>query len=77
MCPWLAITSHLYKDFAPLLNNVGLMFQVVFGGLADVYLHALLRQTHIQKTTAKAEHWNTSSVFTETILKSSKGSENI
>lgn len=61
------VTSHLYKDFAPLLNNIRLMFQVVFGGLTDVYLHALLRQTHIQKTTAKAERSNRSSVFTETI----------
>lgn len=53
MCPGLIITTHLYKDFTPLLNDIGLMFQVVFGGLTDMYLHALLRQTHIQKTTAK------------------------
>lgn len=47
--------THLHKDFAPLLNDVRLMLQVVFGGLTDVYLHALLRQTHTCKTTAKAE----------------------
>ena len=47
---WLAKPkTHLYKDFAPLFNDIGLMFQVVFGGLTDVYLHALLRQTHAKK----------------------------
>lgn len=47
---------HLNKDLAPLLNDVGLVFQVVFGGLTDVYLHALLRQTHTHKTTARAQY---------------------
>lgn len=51
------LTAHLHKDFTPLLNDIGLMFQVVFGGLTDVYLHALLRQTHKHKTTAKARVW--------------------
>lgn len=52
----LILTTHLYKDFAPLLDDVGLMFQVVFGGLTDVYLHALLRQNRTQKTDAKAKY---------------------
>lgn len=65
-CQRVILITHLYKYFAPLLNYIGLMFQVVFGGLTDVYLHALLRQTHIQKTTAKAEYWITSSICPET-----------
>lgn len=48
-------TAHLHKDFAPLLNDVGVVLQVVFGGLADVYLHALLRQRRKDKTNAKAK----------------------
>lgn len=52
----LILTTHLYKDFAPLLDDVGLVFQVVFGGLTDVYLHALLRQNRTQKTDAKAKY---------------------
>lgn len=38
--------TYLHKNLSPLLNYVGLMFQVVFGGLAYVDLHALYRQTH-------------------------------
>lgn len=68
MCQWLMSTSYLYKDFAPLLNDIGLVFQVVFGGLADVYLHALLRQTHTEKTTAKAGYSKTSYIYIETFL---------
>lgn len=47
------LTTHLHKDFASLFDNVGLMLQVVFSGLTDVYLHALLRQTHTQKSVLK------------------------
>lgn len=38
--------SHLHEYFPPLLDDVGLVLQVVFGGLADVDLHALFTQTH-------------------------------
>lgn len=47
--------THLDKDLAPLLNDVGVVLQVVFGGLTDVDLHALLRQRHKDKTNAKAK----------------------
>lgn len=38
------LRTHLYKDFASLLNDIGLMFQMILGRLTDVDLHALLRQ---------------------------------
>lgn len=76
----LILTTHLYKDFAPLLDDVGLVFQVVFGGLTDVYLHALLRQNRTQKTDAKAKYKkkkNASSVSAAASLNHEQGCENI
>lgn len=46
-------STHFYNNFALGLSYIGIMLQVVFGGLMYVDLHALLRQSHKHKTKLK------------------------
>ena len=46
---------YLYKYLAPLLDDVGLVFQVVFGGLANVDLHTLCGHSRADKN--MVQYW--------------------
>ena len=47
--PHLDCGPYLYKYLAPLLDDVGLVLQVVFGGLTNVDLHTLCGHSRVEK----------------------------